>query len=145
MLIGAHSIIYSKNANADRAFFRDVLQLAHVDAGDGWLIFTLPPAEIAVHPADFNDSQELYLMVQDIERFVGQMREHKIACTQVEAHDWGLVTRMTLPGGGRIGVYQPRHRRPKPMGRRRTSEKRTLEMRSRHRKRRKTPSVRTRG
>jgi hypothetical protein len=114
MIIGAHSIIYSTNPTADRAFFRDVLHLEHVDAGEGWLIFALPSAEIAVHPADKNGSQELFLMCEDIELFIQEMTKHKIRCTPVQKQAWGLLTHITLPSGGRLGVYQPQHARPKP-------------------------------
>ncbi len=112
MISGAHSIIYSAKADADRAFFRDVLGLAHVDVGGGWLIFALPPAEVAVHPSDRDDKHELYLMCDDIEAFVGKMKARQIACTPVTNQRWGLLTKLTLPGGGSIGVYQPRHARP---------------------------------
>jgi len=112
MINGAHAIIYSSNADADRAFLRDVLKLAHVDVGGGWLIFALPPAEVAIHPGDENDVHELYLMCEDVERLISQMRGHAIACTAVENLGWGLRTNVTLPGGGRLGVYQPRHERP---------------------------------
>lgn len=114
MISGAHSIIYSAKADADRAFFRDVLGLTHVDVGGGWLIFGLPPAEVAVHPSDGNDKHELYLMCDDIEAFVGKMKARQIACTPVSNQGWGLLTELTLPGGGSIGVYQPRHARPSP-------------------------------
>ncbi len=112
MLNGAHAIIYSKDPDADRVFLRDVLKLPHVDVGEGWLIFGLPPAEIAVYPAEQNDKQELYFMCDDIEAFVTAMAEHQIACQPVENLGWGLLTRLTLPGGGALGVYQPRHVRP---------------------------------
>ena len=112
MINGAHAIIYSSNADADRAFLRDVLKLAHVDVGGGWLIFALPPAEVAIHPGAENDVHELYLMCKDIERLISQMQSHAIACTSVENLGWGLRTNVTLPGGGRLGVYQPRHERP---------------------------------
>lgn len=112
MITGAHSIIYSAKADADRAFFRDVLGLTHVDVGGGWLIFGLPPAEVAVHPSDGDDKHELYLMCDDIEAFVGQMNARQIACGPVSNRGWGLLTELTLPGGGSIGVYQPRHARP---------------------------------
>jgi hypothetical protein len=115
MIIGAHSIIYSTNPDADRAFLRDVLKLPHVDVGEGWLIFGLPPAEVAVHPSDENDVHEFYLMCEDIEAFVRTMRKDNIACEPVEDQGYGLVTEVTLPGGGKLGVYQPRHARPKPM------------------------------
>jgi hypothetical protein len=113
MIIGAHSVIYSTNPEADRAFFRDVLQLSSVDVGDGWLIFGLPPAEVAVHPSDKNDVHEFYLMCDDVETFVADMKKRNIACEPVQNQGWGLLTRVTLPGGGKLGVYQPRHARPK--------------------------------
>ncbi len=112
MIIGAHAIIYSKDPAADRAFFRDVLQLTHVDAGEGWLIFGLPPAEVAVHPADQSGGQELYLLCDDVEAFIQEMTRHKISCTPIQSQSWGWLTHITLPGGGPLGVYQPRHARP---------------------------------
>jgi hypothetical protein len=112
MITGAHCILYSTNPAADRTFFRDVLRLRHVDAGEGWLIFGLPPAEIAVHPADESGKQELYLLYEDIERFIQEMTNHKISCTPVQNQVWGLLTQITLPGGGKLGVYQPSHVRP---------------------------------
>ena len=112
MINGAHSIIYSTDPDADRAFLRDVLQLTNVDVGDGWLIFGLPPAEVAVHPSDKNDGQELYLMCDDVESFIAEMNKHDIACGPVRDEGWGLLTHLTLPGGGKLGVYQPRHARP---------------------------------
>jgi hypothetical protein len=114
MITGAHSVIYSSNPEADRAFLRDVLKLPNVDAGGGWLIFGLPPAEVAVHPADRNDRHELYLMCDDIEALVASMKQKKIACAPVADRGWGLLTQLTLPGGGKLGVYQPRHARPEP-------------------------------
>ena len=112
LLNGAHAILYSKKAEADRAFLRDVLKLPHVDAGEGWLIFGLPPAEIAIHPGE-NDVQELYLMCGDIQAFVAEMKKNKIRCSEVANRGWGLVTQLTLPGGSKLGVYEPRHARPK--------------------------------
>src|SRR5712692_10039339 len=116
MIIGAHSIIYSTNTDADRAFLRDVLALPNVDVGAGWLIFGLPPAEVAVHPSNKNDVHEFYLMCGDIEAFVAEMKTRNIDCGSVQNQGWGLLTQMTLPGGGKLGVYQPRHARPKAMG-----------------------------
>jgi hypothetical protein len=116
MIIGAHSIIYSTNPEADRLFLRDVLKLTHVDVGEGWLIFGLPPAEVAVHPSDKNDVHEFYLMVDDVEAFIASMKEHNIAYEPTQNMGWGLLTQVTLPGGGKLGVYQPRHARPKTMG-----------------------------
>ena len=131
MVTGGHSVIYSANPEADRAFLRDILKLTHVDLGHGWLIFGLPPAEVAVHPSDKNGVHEFYLMCADIEAFVAEMKKHKISCLPVQDQRWGLVTRLTLPGGGQLGVYQPRHARPKampmeraaPKGTKRTSKK----------------------
>jgi hypothetical protein len=116
MIIGAHSIIYSTSPDGDRAFLRDVLKLTNVDVGDGWLIFGLPPAEVAVHPSDKNDVHEFYLMCDDVEALVAEMKKSNISCGPVQNQGWGLLTHLTLPGGGRLGIYQPRHARPKPMG-----------------------------
>jgi hypothetical protein len=123
MFTGAHSIIYSKNPEADRAFLRDVLALTHVDVGGGWLIFGLPPAEVAVHPSDGNDVHELYLMCDDVHALVAEMRKKKVACAAVQDLGWGLLTQLKLPGGGKLGVYQPRHARPKPMSARSPAKK----------------------
>ncbi len=115
MIIGGHSIIYSANAEADRAFLRDVLRLTHVDVGHGWLIFGLPPAELAVHPAVANNHHEFYFMCDDVKAFVSEMSRHNIDCSAVKDQGYGLVTSVTLPGGGQLGVYQPRHARPQSM------------------------------
>jgi len=113
VITGAHAIIFSKDADADRAFFRDVLKLTHVDAGDGWLIFGLPPSEVAVHPAEEkNGAHELYLLCDDVEAFVAEMARQGVATGPVTDQGWGLLTRLTLPGGGELGVYEPRHVRP---------------------------------
>jgi len=115
MIIGAHSIIYSTNPEADRAVLRDVFKLTHVDVGGGWLIFGLPPAEIAVHPSDENDVHELYLMCEDVDALVAELKRCDLTCGPVQNQGWGLLTRLTLPGGGKLGIYQPRHARPAPM------------------------------
>ena len=115
MINGAHAIIYSKDAEADRAFLRDVLKLPSVDVGRGWLIFGLPPAEVAVHPGESNDVHELFFMCENVEAFVAEVGRHGPSCDPVQDQGYGLVTHLTLPGGGRIGVYQPRHARPEPM------------------------------
>jgi hypothetical protein len=112
MIIGAHSIVYSTEPEADRRFLRDVLHLPHVDVGGGWLIFGLPPAEVAVHPADEDAHHELYLMCDDVEAFVREMAARNVACGPITDQRWGLLTEVTLPGGGKLGVYQPRHPRP---------------------------------
>jgi hypothetical protein len=115
MITGAHSIIYSTNPDADRAFLREVIGLPHVDVGHGWLIFGLPPSEIAVHPADKSATHELYFMCDDVEAFVSEMKAREVSCGPVMNQGWGLLTQLTLPGGGTLGVYQPRHARPAPM------------------------------
>lgn len=125
MLLGAHSIIYSTEPDADRAFLRDVLGLPSVDAGGGWLIFGLPPAEVAVHPADKNDRHEFYLMCDDVEAFVAEMERHDIRCGPIQNPGWGLLTELALPGGGRLGVYQPRHVRPPQVTGRRPFSRKT--------------------
>jgi hypothetical protein len=112
---GAHVIIYSRDADADRAFFRDVLKYPFADAGHGWLIFALPPAEIAVHPSEGNDVHELYFMCDDVHAFIREMSAIHVACSPVDEQRWGSITQVTLPGGGKIGVYQPKH--PSPLDR----------------------------
>jgi hypothetical protein len=97
VIIGAHSIIYSTNAEADRAFLRDVVKLTSVDVGDGWLIFGLPPAEVAVHPSEKNDVHEFYLMCDDLEGFITELARHGIRCNPVQDEGYGLVTQLTLP------------------------------------------------
>ena len=115
MIIGAHTILNSKNPDADRAFLCDVLGLSHVDQGGGWLIFGLPPSEVAVHPADENGGHERYLMCDDVQAFIAQMKQHDVACAPVYTARWGLLTHVMLPGGSKLGVYEPRHPRPQPM------------------------------
>ena len=115
MIIGAHSIIYSRDAEADRVFLRDVLKLTNVDVDGGWLIFGLPPAEVAVHPSEKNDVHEFYLMCDDIDAFIAELTKHQIACAPAQDQGYGLFTQLTLPGGGKLGVYQPRHARPPAM------------------------------
>lgn len=115
MITGAHVIVYSKNPEADRAFFRDVLKLSSVDAGHGWLIFALPPAEAAFHPAEKNDVHELYFMCDDLKAAMGSFKKKNVRCGEVKKERWGNVTQFTLPGGGRIGLYEPKH--PTAIGR----------------------------
>jgi hypothetical protein len=111
MISGAHLILYSQDAEADRAFLRDVLSLKHVDVGHGWLIFALPPAEVAVHPAE-SSAHEMYLMCDDIQVFMAKMQERGIDCKPLQTVGWGMLTQLTLPGGSALRVYQPRHARP---------------------------------
>ena len=112
MIFGAHVIVYSADAAADRAFFRDVLGFAWVDAGHDWLIFGLPPAEVAVHPVDGPAHDELYLMCDDLGGEMAALRTKGVECSEVEEARWGSVTKIRLPGGGEIGLYQPRHPSP---------------------------------
>jgi hypothetical protein len=126
---GAHAIIHSRHPEADRAFFRSVLGFPSVDAGDGWLIFALPPAEVAVHPADENGTHELYLMVDDVRGFASDLAARGVSCTPPRDLRWGVLTQLTLPGGGTLGVYEPRHPRP-PSGRRAKSKPAPLKTKS---------------
>ncbi len=107
--MGAHVILYSNNAEADRAFLRDVLEFPSVDAGHGWLIFKLPVAEGAVHPTEGPDRAELYLMCEDLDAMIKSLGDKKVTCGSVDEERWGRKTTIRLPGGGEIGLYQPRH------------------------------------
>jgi hypothetical protein len=98
--------------DADRVFLRDALKLPSLDVGDGWLIFGLPPAEVAVHPSDRNDIHEFYLMCDDVEEFAMAMKNRNLVVAEIKDQGWGLLTYVILPGGGKLGVYQPRHARP---------------------------------
>jgi catechol 2,3-dioxygenase-like lactoylglutathione lyase family enzyme len=109
MIFGAHMIVYSKDAEADRAFFRDVLGFKSVDAGHGWLIFALPPAEAAFHPSDGTDAHELYFMCDDLKAEMASLAKKGISFSEVQKARWGSSTRMRLPGGGQVGLYQPKH------------------------------------
>jgi hypothetical protein len=109
MIFGAHIIVYSKNAEADRAFLQDVLGFSSVDAGHGWLIFALPPAEIAVHPDKQNDRHEFYLMCDDLKAEIAALAAKGVVCSEVHVERWGSITKVPLPGGGELGLYQPKH------------------------------------
>ena len=122
MIIGAHSIIYSKKPDADRAFLRDVLKLPNVDVGNGWLIFGLPPAEVAVHPSGKNDVHEFYLMCDDVRALIAAMQKRGIRCGPAQDQGYGVFTQVALPGGGKLGIYQPRHARPKAVKVRQTTK-----------------------
>src|SRR5258705_2857931 len=104
MIFGAHVIIYSKDAEADRAFFRDVLRFKSVDAGHGWLIFALPPAEAAVHPAEGDAAHELYLMCDNVEAEIATLKAKGVACSEVQKAPLGVVTQIALPDGCQIGL-----------------------------------------
>jgi catechol 2,3-dioxygenase-like lactoylglutathione lyase family enzyme len=112
MINGAHVVVYSGNAEADRAFFRDILKFASVDAGHGWLIFGLPAAEVAFHPAEENGRHELYLMCDDLQDEMAALRAKGVKCAEVVEARWGSITKVRLPGGGEVGLYQPKHPRP---------------------------------
>jgi len=109
MIFGAHVIVYSKDAETDRAFFREALGLSSVDAGRGWLIFALPPAELAVHPAETGDRHELYFMCDDLPAEIAKLAEKGVQCTDVQEARWGSITSIRLPSGGSVGLYQPKH------------------------------------
>ena len=109
MIFGAHVILYSKDAAADRAFLRDILGFSSVDAGHGWLIFTLPPAEVAVHPAEDSDRHELYFMCDDLKAEILILEKKGVRCSEVQEARWGSVTKIRLPGGSEVGLYQPKH------------------------------------
>ena len=112
MINGSHIIVYSSDPEADRAFFADVLEQPSVDAGGGWLIFKLPPAELAMHPSDGAPSQELYFMCDDVETTMSELRSRGVQFTQdISEERWGRLTRFRLPGGGEVGMYEPRHPR----------------------------------
>jgi hypothetical protein len=107
---GGHVILFSHDPEADRTFFAEVLGQPHVDAGGGWLIFKLPPAEIAIHPSDGPTGSELYLLCDDVEATVDQLRAKGVNFIQdISGERWGRVTRLQLPGGGEVGLYEPRH------------------------------------
>lgn len=119
VIIGSHILFYSKDPEADRAFFRDVLGFPYVDVGEGWLIFAMPPAEAAFHPGDGKFLQEhsgqellgavLYLMCDNLKEFTDSLKKKKVTCTEFQEAGWGTGTTISLPSGGSIGLYQPRH------------------------------------
>ena len=112
MIVGAHVIIFTKDADGARAFFRDVLELRSVEADAGWSIFALPPAELAAHPGD-DAHHELYLMCDDINATVEELKEKGVAFARpVTDAGWGLITALELPGGGELALYEPRHPSP---------------------------------
>lgn len=112
MIKGAHVVIHTTKPEADRAFFRDVLSFPSVDAGHGWLIFALPPSEVAFHDANKNDRHELYFMCDDIEVTLRDLKAKNVEVSKIKEERWGDLATLTLPGGGRIGIYQPRHASP---------------------------------
>src|SRR5213592_3753793 len=112
MIFGAHVIVSSNDATADRAFFRDVLGFSSVDAGHDWLISALPPAEMAVHPAEGTSGHELYLMSDDLNADMAALKVKDVQCSEIEEVRWGSLTRIQLPGGGVLKLYQAKHPSP---------------------------------
>jgi catechol 2,3-dioxygenase-like lactoylglutathione lyase family enzyme len=111
MISGAHCMIYSTDAEADRDFFRDVLGLPHIDTGGGWLIFSLPSTELAVHPTESGFKHELYLMCEDLDAVVESLEQHGIGHGDISRQSWGRAVGVSLPSGAMIGLYQPAHPR----------------------------------
>ncbi len=119
MIIGAHFLLYSRDPEADRVFFRDILEFPSIDVGGGWLIFGMSPAEAAIHPLDGEFSQQhaghdllgavLYLMCDDLDGFIASLKAKNVHCTEVQTANWGITTTIPLPSGGKIGLYQPAH------------------------------------
>lgn len=108
-IIGLHAIVYSKKDEATRKFFRDVLGFPSVDAGHGWLIFAMPPAELAVHPSEDDEYRELYLMCDDIEATRAELKRKGVESSPPQDRPWGRITQVRLPSGGELGIYEPRH------------------------------------
>ncbi len=109
MISGSHIVLYSKDAEADRSFFSDVLGLKSVDAGHGWLIFALPPAEAAFHPSEENGLHELFFMCDDLSAEMASLAQKNVAFSEIQEARWGSIVRLRLPGGSDIGLYQPKH------------------------------------
>lgn len=119
MITGSHFLLYSNNPEADRAFFRDVLEFPFVDVGHGWMIFGVSPAEAAIHPIDGDFSQQhagdnllgavLYLMCDNLEEMIASLKQKNVSCTDIQKAPWGTLTHISLPSGGKIGMYQPAH------------------------------------
>ena len=113
MIVGAHAIIFARDPQAARAFFRDVLDFPSVDAGGGWLIFELPPTELATHPSEGDGHHELYLMCDDIEATVEELKQEGVEFTRpITDAGWGLVTAIAVPGAGDLALYEPKHPSP---------------------------------
>jgi hypothetical protein len=112
MINGAHIIIYSKDAEADKSFIKNILKFEYADVNQGWLIFKLPPSEVAVHPSDENDLHEFYLMTANLDGEIKMLKKEGVSCDSVTQQGWGRSTRLKLPGGGSLGLYEPRHARP---------------------------------
>jgi hypothetical protein len=114
---GTHVVIYTKDSEADRGFFRDVLKFPSVDAGHGWLIFAMPPLEAAFHDSEKNDQHELFLMCDDIRATLSDLKSKNVEVSEVSEQRWGKLATFTLPGGGKIGIYEPKHPSPSELKR----------------------------
>jgi hypothetical protein len=112
MITGAHAMIFTQDEDADRAFLRDVLDIPCIDGGGGWLIYKLPPTELGVHSGPDNDVHKLYLMCDDLERAIADLQSKGVRCSEPFRASWGTATSISLPGGGTLGLYEPRHERP---------------------------------
>ena len=112
LVSGAHVMIFTRDEDADRAFLRDVLEIPCIDSGGGWLIFKLPPAELGVHGGEANDVHQLYFMCDDLDATMATLASSGAPCSEPLAASWGRATSVPLPGGGKIGLYEPRHARP---------------------------------
>ena len=110
MITGIHTLIYANDADKVRTFFRDVLQFPSVDVGHGWVIFAMPPAELGIHPTDGEVYHELYLMCDDVKSTVARLQRKGVQCAEIRDVGWGSLTSVTIPGGGEIGLYEPRHK-----------------------------------
>ena len=109
MISGAHIVLYSRDATADRAFLRDVLGFPSIDAGGGWLIFALPPAELGIHPSSENNRHELHFTCDDVKAEIAVLAKKGVRCSSLHEEEWGSLTMVSLPGGGEVGLYQPKH------------------------------------
>ena len=114
---GTHVVIYTKDSEADRAFFRDTLKFPCVDAGHGWLIFAMPPLEAAFHDSEKNGQHELFLMCDDIRATLSDLKSKNVEVSEVSEQRWGKLATFTLPGGGKIGIYEPKHPSPSELKR----------------------------
>lgn len=110
MINALHALIYAEDAAKARAFFRDVLKFPTIDAGEGWLLFAMPPAELGVHPAEHGTSHQLYFMCDDINKTIAELEAKGVKCAEVRNVGWGMLTSFDIPGGGNVGLYQPRHK-----------------------------------
>jgi hypothetical protein len=112
MINGAHVMIFTRDESADRAFLRDIVELPCIDSGGGWLVFKLPPAELGVHGGQTNDVHQLYLVSDELDAEIARLAAKGVHCSAPTQAGWGRMTSIPLPGGGQLGLYEPRHGRP---------------------------------